>query len=288
MEPVGSTYRQPWVSGVTTVRSAGELQRTPFGLNADAASGGIFAASALEQKGLQPSERSVDEFRPYLRSTQQNHEAGAAGKPASGTVPAGDTQEEQVLQIQAVIKELKASEEKVKAHEAAHKSAGGTMTGPISYTYTLGPDGKSYITGGEVPISVSPGKTPQETISRMQQVIRAALAPIDPSPQDRAVAAQAAAQMLEAGQKQETTAEPSTPTAQPSGAIEPTNGADSIVARDVQRAYGEPAVTGRQLETGLPHDDRNASATRLSSSLAAIIPANITGFGAFQPVSYYA
>lgn len=66
------------------------------------------------------------------------------------------------------------------------------MTGPISYSYTRGPDGKNYVTGGEVPIQISSGKTPQETVSRMQQVIRAALAPADPSPQDRAVAAQAA------------------------------------------------------------------------------------------------
>ena len=74
------------------------------------------------------------------------------------------------------------------------------MTGPVSFSYTRGPDGKNYITGGEVPISVSSGKTPQETISRMQQVIQAALAPADPSPQDRAVAAQAAALQQQARQ----------------------------------------------------------------------------------------
>jgi hypothetical protein len=93
--------------------------------------------------------------------------------------------------IQAVVARLKAIEEKVKAHEAAHKTVGGTLTGPISYTYTRGPDGKSYITGGEVPIKISTGKTPQETVAHMEQVIRAALAPADPSPQDRAVASQA-------------------------------------------------------------------------------------------------
>ena len=119
-----------------------------------------------------------------------------AGRSASGAKHEDDPQ------IQQEIARLKAAEEKVKAHEAAHKAAGGSMTGPISYSYTRGPDGRNYVTGGEVPISVSPGKTPQETVSRMQQVIQAALAPADPSPQDRAVAAQAAAQLQEAQQQQ--------------------------------------------------------------------------------------
>ena len=104
-------------------------------------------------------------------------------------------------QVQQAVAQLRSIEEKVKAHEAAHKGAGGTMTGPVSYSYTRGPDGKNYITGGEVPISISPGNTPQETISRMQQVIHAALAPADPSPQDRAVAAQAASIAQNASQE---------------------------------------------------------------------------------------
>lgn len=104
-------------------------------------------------------------------------------------------------QVQQAVAQLRSIEEKVKAHEAAHKAAGGTMTGPVSYSYTRGPDGKNYITGGEVPISISPGNTPLETISRMQQVIHAALAPADPSPQDRAVAAQAASIAQNASQE---------------------------------------------------------------------------------------
>ncbi|MCX8027921.1 MAG: hypothetical protein N3A62_08740 [Thermodesulfovibrionales bacterium] len=97
----------------------------------------------------------------------------------------------QEQKIQQIVQRLKAIEEKVKAHERAHKSAGGQFTGPVSYTYTTGPDGKRYITGGEVPIQIVEGKTPEETIRNMEIVRRAALAPADPSPQDRAVAAQA-------------------------------------------------------------------------------------------------
>jgi len=93
--------------------------------------------------------------------------------------------------IQQEVQRLRAIEEKVKAHEQAHKSAGGQFTGAVSYTYTTGPDGKRYITGGEVAIQIVKGKTPDETIRNMEIVRRAALAPADPSPQDRAVAAQA-------------------------------------------------------------------------------------------------
>ena len=144
-------------------------------------------------------------------------------------------------QVQAQITQLKSIEEKVKAHEAAHKAAGGAMTGPVSYTYTRGPDGKNYITGGEVPISISTGKTPQETISRMQQVIQAALAPADPSPQDRAVAGQAAAMQQEA--RQQLAAAPATSETASATPIKPEKLVDRTVARDAQRAYDNPTVS---------------------------------------------
>jgi hypothetical protein len=93
--------------------------------------------------------------------------------------------------IQQEVQRLKATEEKVKAHESAHKSAGGSFTGAVTYQYTTGPDGKRYITGGEVSISMPQGRTPDDTIRNMEVVKRAALAPADPSPQDRSVAASA-------------------------------------------------------------------------------------------------
>ena len=90
------------------------------------------------------------------------------------------------------IKALKARETEVRAHEAAHSAAGGSLTGGVSFEYTTGPDGKSYIAGGEVSIDASAvGDDPEATIRKMDQVIRAATAPTDPSAQDRQVAAQA-------------------------------------------------------------------------------------------------
>ena len=88
--------------------------------------------------------------------------------------------------------ELENIEREVIAHEQAHQAAAGEFGGGISYSYTE-VDGKRYITGGEVPIKLREGSTPEETLRNMQQVQRAANAPADPSGQDRAVAAKAAA-----------------------------------------------------------------------------------------------
>jgi hypothetical protein len=67
------------------------------------------------------------------------------------------------------------------------------LAGAVSYTYTQGPDGRSYITGGEVPIHLPVSIDPEETLRNMEQVQRAALAPGNPSGQDMSVAGQAAA-----------------------------------------------------------------------------------------------
>ena len=95
------------------------------------------------------------------------------------------------LKKQQIIQKLRMIEQKVKAHEMAHKTAGGELTGPVHYKYQKGPDGRLYIVGGEVPIKIKVGKTPEETIEIARKIKRAAFAPADPSPQDRAVAARA-------------------------------------------------------------------------------------------------
>jgi len=91
------------------------------------------------------------------------------------------------------VNQLKKRDAEVKAHEAAHMSAGGTVVqGGASYQYERGPDGKMYAVGGEVKIDMSPENSPEATIRKMQQVKQAALAPAQPSGTDRAVAARAA------------------------------------------------------------------------------------------------
>lgn len=90
------------------------------------------------------------------------------------------------------VRELQRIETSVQAHEAAHMAAGGSLAGGASYGYTQGPDGKMYITSGEVPISMPSSDDPNQNIAYARQVAAAAMAPADPSPQDYKVAAQAA------------------------------------------------------------------------------------------------
>mgnify|MGYP000156212182 CR=1 FL=1 len=101
------------------------------------------------------------------------------------------------------IQKLRARDQEVRAHEQAHAAAaGGLAKGGPSFTYERGPDGKQYAVGGEVNIDTSPvAGDPEATIRKAQQIRSAALAPADPSSQDRAVAASASG--IEAQARQE-------------------------------------------------------------------------------------
>ncbi|MBL4574992.1 MAG: hypothetical protein JKY51_02695 [Opitutaceae bacterium] len=102
-------------------------------------------------------------------------------------------------EAQAAVDKLSARDREVHAHEAAHQTAGGQYAGSASYSYQTGPDGKQYAVGGEVSIDASPiSGDPAATIAKMRQIRGAALAPAQPSGQDRAVAAAAAAMSAQA------------------------------------------------------------------------------------------
>jgi hypothetical protein len=119
----------------------------------------------------------------------------AEGKPAPEANRTGELSAEDAARVA----KLKQIDRQVRQHEQAHlAAAGGMATSGASYTYQKGPDGVNYAVGGEVSISVSPGRTPEETLRRAQTVRAAALAPADPSGQDRAVAAQATKMAMEA------------------------------------------------------------------------------------------
>ncbi len=90
------------------------------------------------------------------------------------------------------VEKLKQRDQEVRQHEQAHIAAGGAyVRGGAKYQFEQGPDGQRYAVGGEVGIDTSSGRTPEETATKAQAIRRAALAPADPSSQDRRVAAQA-------------------------------------------------------------------------------------------------
>ncbi|HEX4910434.1 MAG TPA: putative metalloprotease CJM1_0395 family protein [Permianibacter sp.] len=106
---------------------------------------------------------------------------------------------QQERQVQAQVSELKGRDREVRAHEAAHAAVGGQYAGAPVFQYQKGPDGRRYAVGGEVSIDASPvPDNPQATIRKLETVRAAALAPADPSPQDRQVAARATALIAEA------------------------------------------------------------------------------------------
>ena len=107
--------------------------------------------------------------------------------------------EKQALaQEQDVISQLAARDREVRAHEQAHAAVGGQYAGAPTYSFQRGPDGVRYAVGGEVSIDTSRAATPEETIRKAQIVRQAALAPAEPSPQDRRVATEASQIQAEA------------------------------------------------------------------------------------------
>ena len=123
------------------------------------------------------------------RNRQVDEVSKAAEKECGGGKGPSELSDEEQRQVD----QLKRRDAEVKAHERAHIAAGGPyVSGGASYEYERGPDNQNYAVGGEVSIDASAENTPEATIRKMQIVKRAALAPKDPSGQDRSVAAQAA------------------------------------------------------------------------------------------------
>lgn len=127
-----------------------------------------------------------------LYASTANQGRGVSSPTATGGRTSSQASQQLTPDEQKQVQKLKERDRQVRQHEQAHMTAGaGLVTSGASFTYQKGPDGVNYVIGGEVSISTSPGRTPDETIQRARQIRAAALAPADPSGQDRAVAAQA-------------------------------------------------------------------------------------------------
>ncbi|MBJ6137239.1 hypothetical protein JAO79_06855 [Marinobacter litoralis] len=140
-------------------------------------------------------EKSVVGESRSVRAPEQASDVKSAGQESQEDENLQGLTESELQELS----ELKARDREVRAHEAAHQAVGGQYAGAISYSYERGPDGAQYAVGGEVPIDVSPvAGDPQATIEKMRVVRAAAMAPAQPSSQDRAVAAEAMQTMLQA------------------------------------------------------------------------------------------
>ncbi|MEN0107170.1 MAG: putative metalloprotease CJM1_0395 family protein [Pseudomonas sp.] len=160
----------------------------PANLRAPAATEAIPPITAVEASPDATVTLSAD----GTRLAAQEKEPSAGDTPQDPAQNTDETDPRQVQLDRQKISELASRDADVRSHEAAHASVGGAYAGSPSYTMQRGPDGKSYAIGGEVGIDVSAvANDPAATISKMEVVMRAALAPVDPSAQDLRVAAQA-------------------------------------------------------------------------------------------------
>ncbi len=125
---------------------------------------------------------------PAVPKVQKTGQEGSVQKPFEAEVRRKEEERNQ-----PIIRELINREKEVIAHEQAHKSVGGQYAGAMTYSYTIGPDGRRYISGGEVAINIPATDDPEQMEQALERVKQAALAPANPSPQDQAVAASAAA-----------------------------------------------------------------------------------------------
>ena len=138
--------------------------------------------------------------KPQYSDTEKAINSDTTDKSKRADEEKNANKKETAPEQQREINDLKKRDREVRAHEAAHKAAaGGLAKGGASFSYTRGPDGKLYAIGGEVSIDTSPvAGNPQATLQKANQIRAAALAPAQPSAQDRAVAAEAGIMAAEA------------------------------------------------------------------------------------------
>lgn len=171
-----------------------------------------------------------------------NEDQAAADESGRQARKSGNS-EQLAEQDQQKLRELKARDREVRAHEQAHSAAGGRYAGSASYSFQRGPDGQSYAVGGEVGIDISPvAGDPMATISKMQTVYRAALAPAEPSTQDRRVAAEAAAQIVAARAELVSEAQPKAGQTADGGEVD---GAEDGATSVSSQVYQPPGVSDR-------------------------------------------
>ncbi len=144
-------------------------------------------------------------------------------------------------QLREIFK-LKARDQEVRAHETAHKSAAGGLAGAASFSYTKGPDGRQYASGGEVSINTSEvAGDPQATASKAATIRRAALAPSNPSSQDLRVAASANRMLFEA-QRELVQLQVSEGNDSKQGSLSATNNENDKSVGSEERNYGDVSV----------------------------------------------
>lgn len=192
---------------------------------------------------------------------------------------------------QKQIDELKARDREVKTHEQAHIAAGGSyVKGGATYDYQTGPDGKQYAVGGSVNIDTSPvDGDPEATIAKAQVVIKAALAPAEPSGQDQKVAS-AARQMMNEARKEltsqnnaEINADTNTDTENKTGTVsesenntENTANSNTTVNTDSSTSSANTNISSKESADKANNTDNTSNTAATQAPVQNLIESNVT------------
>ncbi|MCW8888241.1 MAG: putative metalloprotease CJM1_0395 family protein [Gammaproteobacteria bacterium] len=150
---------------------------------------------ATKKSSIRKSGDEVAKADPETRVTKESASSDKeerTDKPQSPTTTLSPQEQRHVSTLQEI-------DRRVRAHEQAHLNAAqGLAISRANFAYEVGPDKKRYAIAGEVTIDTSKESEPEKTINKGYQIIRTALAPADPSPQDRSVANNAQMMIQEA------------------------------------------------------------------------------------------
>ncbi|WP_225741751.1 putative metalloprotease CJM1_0395 family protein [Halospina sp. K52047b] len=201
------SYSRATVSPATPAGPTGPSRPASPSSRGESGSSGVQVSISEQARRQSPEEgdryaRGAGEEASPQRPARPRGEAGP--EPGSENRQGERRQPEQgsegpSAEQQTAAQELRGRDQEVRQHEQAHQVVGGQYAGAPTYTYQRGPDGQLYAVGGQVSIDTSPiPDDPEATISKMQTVRSAALAPAEPSPQDIRVAQEATRQLLQA------------------------------------------------------------------------------------------
>ncbi len=181
----------------TTVEEVEETQKTG---RQESDRQGIESREALnERRQERLSDREAALNERDQRREDANLKEAQAEKAIAEDRAAERAEQRQLEADRQLVRELADRDREVRNHEQAHQSVGGEYAGAATFTYQRGPDGQNYAVGGEVSIDASRvSNDPAATVTKAETIRRAALAPAEPSAQDRRVAAQASQMALEA------------------------------------------------------------------------------------------
>ena len=187
-----SAHNEVLKSGAIPVTDANAGQRANAGAKSSSPASNKPDESVVQDPEKKHSDDASDGKSSVTAKQDSDSKEGEDGKKSDSQL-GGQAQlsEEELDQL----RELKSRDREVRAHEQAHlAAAGGIATSGPTYEFQRGPDGRRYAVGGEVQIDSSKvPNDPEATIRKAQQIRRAALAPAEPSSQDRSVAAAATA-----------------------------------------------------------------------------------------------